>query len=177
MQIMNAQLDTNQLPSTEEIDWQPVDRRYLIVLRLVWGIVSAACLAILGLISYLIYVRVEGVWIYWAVLILLLMLWFFLQEKSFRYRAYAVREKDILYRHGWIIHSIQACPINRIQHCSLRSGPLERRHGLASVTLYTAGGGSSDLRISGLPDQTATDIREFIMKKIGTGEEHADRLD
>jgi membrane protein YdbS with pleckstrin-like domain len=62
------------------------------------------------------------------------------------------------------------CPFNRIQHCSVDSGPVERSYKLASLTLYTAASESADVKIAGLPELLALNIREFIMKKIAAHE-------
>lgn len=80
--------------------------------------------------------------------------------------AYAVREKDILFRSGWIVRKIRTCPFNRIQHSSISSGPLERRYGLSTLILYTAGTDDSDVRIAGLPGTEAVTLKEWINKKV-----------
>lgn len=72
---------------------------------------------------------------------------FILQEKSFRSLAYCIREHDILYRRGWIIQKIMACPFNRIQHCTVDSGPIDRKYCLSSLTLYTAGAEGANITI------------------------------
>jgi uncharacterized protein len=62
------------------------------------------------------------------------------------------------------------CPFNRIQHCAVDSGPIERSYKLATLTLYTAASEAGDVEISGLPEEFALNIREFIMKKIAAHE-------
>ena len=101
-----------------------------------------------------------------AGVVLFLTFYYFLQEKTFPYRAYAVREQDVLYQKGWIIRSLKVCPFNRIQNCSVQSGPLERRFGLASLTLFTAGSSGADLRIHGLTQTEADNLRQFILSRI-----------
>ena len=88
--------------------------------------------------------------------------------KSFSRKAYALRERDLIYRSGWIIQRFSICPFNRIQHCSLSAGPFERKLGLSSISVYTAGTEGSDIKISGLTEATAFALRDFIMKKAGT---------
>jgi membrane protein YdbS with pleckstrin-like domain len=94
-------------------------------------------------------------------------------RESFKRKAYAIREKDVLYRTGFIIRTLHVCPFNRIQHCSVHAGPIERQYGLASISLFTSGSEGSDLRIPGLTEGTAANIREFIMQKIRTDEQPA----
>lgn len=99
--------------------------------------------------------------------LLIPLLYFIFQELAFRSTAYAMREHDILYKHGWFIRKTEVCPFNKIQHCTVHSGPIERGFKLASLTLYTAASGEGDMKISGLPEATALNIREFVMNKIG----------
>ncbi|MEJ7911605.1 MAG: PH domain-containing protein [Chitinophagaceae bacterium] len=84
--------------------------------------------------------------------------------------AYALREHDVIYQKGWLVKSTKVCPFNRVQNCSIQSGPLERRWGLASLVLYTAGSEGADMRIPGLLQNDAESLRQFILSKInGTG--------
>ena len=85
--------------------------------------------------------------------------------------AYVIREHDILYRSGWIVQRIIACPFNRVQHCSADAGPLDRKFRLSSITLFTAGATGADLRISGLKEELAQQLREFILAKIKANEQ------
>ncbi|MCA6074058.1 PH domain-containing protein [Fulvivirga sedimenti] len=90
--------------------------------------------------------------------------------KEFPKRAYALREKDITYRKGWIFHSVTSVPFNRIQHSEIDQGPLDRAFSLASLNLYTAGGSGSDLTIPGLPYEEAVRLREYVARKTAADE-------
>ncbi|MCR6719337.1 MAG: PH domain-containing protein [Chitinophagaceae bacterium] len=96
---------------------------------------------------------------------------FFLTILSFRYKAYALREHDVIYRSGWLVQSVRVCPFNRIQHCSVDSGVIDRRYGLSSLSVYTAGGAEADMKLAGLPKDVADDMRDFILSK--TNKEHS----
>jgi hypothetical protein len=98
----------------------------------------------------------------WSLVAAFLLLTIF---KDFPRRAYALRQRDITYRKGWIFHSITSVPFNRIQHTEINQGPLDRAFNLASLSIYTAGGSASDLVIPGLPYEEAQRLREFIAKK------------
>ncbi len=86
--------------------------------------------------------------------------------KIILHKAYAIREKDVIYRSGWIIQSTHTCPFNRIQHSAVTIGPFEKRFGLASLVLYTAGSNEADLRIRGLQEATAWTLKNGSPKKI-----------
>ena len=82
---------------------------------------------------------------------------------SFKYMSYAVREKDISYKSGWLWKSMTTVPFNRVQHCDIKQGILDRRFGLSKLTIYTAGGANTDLEIPGLFPDTAEKLKAFIL--------------
>jgi len=168
MDFLNQQIEISSLPDAGNVNWNKIERSYLKVLRLQWLLVTLILLGLSTLI--LLFSRPlqtsVGIALVTGIGLVLSLVYLTYIEQSFHYRAYAVREHDIIYRHGWIIRSIDACPFNRIQHCSVNAGPLERKYKLSSLTLYTAASGEGDLKISGLPESRAVEIREFVMKKI-----------
>lgn len=175
MEFSNPAIDLTALPRAEELNLQPIEPNYWKVLQLRW-LITASVMLIAGSVAIvfiknlqkpLIIGLVAGGWL----LITILSYWF--MRKSFRRTAYAMREKDVLYCTGWIVRRMQVCPFNRIQHCSVHAGPLERRYGLASLSLFTAGSEGSDVRIAGLTDAMAASIREFIMQKVRNDEQPA----
>jgi len=85
--------------------------------------------------------------------------------KAFPKKKYALRERDILYTKGLLWSVRTSIPFNRIQHAELKQGPIERFFKLHSLKIFTAGGHSSDLVIPGLPEDTATRLKEFILGK------------
>jgi len=173
MDFLNEQIAPGSIPDATSVNWQPIERDYLKVLRLEWLFTSFVLLLVATALLFFVIPFQETM----AVILLMIgwlsivSLYFFIQERSFHLRAYAIREHDILYRHGWIIQRIHACPVNRIQHCSSDAGLLERKFKLSSLTLFTAGTGGADLRISGLRAEIAENIRDFIMNKIKTDEQ------
>lgn len=85
------------------------------------------------------------------------------QGISFQYMGYALREKDISFKSGWLWKSITTVPFNRVQHCDFKQGLLDRQFGLAKLTIYTAGGQSTDLEIPGLLLDTAERLKSYIL--------------
>lgn len=173
MDFLNTQINTSSIPDAAQLDWQPIERDYLKVLRVQWLIVSLILLAIAIVLIILIpqfrqlipLILIIAAWLF------IILFYFLVQEKAFQLLAYAIREHDILYRHGWIVQRIIACPFNRIQHCSADAGPLDRQFKLSSLTLFTAGASGADLRISGLKMEVAQNLREFIINKIKKDEQ------
>ncbi len=162
----NETIDTGSLPRAEEVSLQSIEHSYWKVLQwswaIVWGIIlvfAAGSFLLVPPTYLLIWITVT------SFLFLLCLLTYWLMRKSFTRKAYALREKDIMYRSGWLIQGISVCPFNRIQHCSINSGPFERKLGLASLSIYTAGTQGADIKIPGLKEETALALRDFIMKK------------
>lgn len=108
-----------------------------------------------------------GTWAYvvGAVLVVLLLLVFFGIYMGYYRRSYALSERDVTYRKGWIFYSTTTIPFNRIQHTEVSQGPIERRYNLSTLKIYTAGGSSSDMVIPGLEDEEAKQLRDFISEK------------
>ena len=76
---------------------------------------------------------------------------------------YAVRQHDVIVRTGvfWRKETVQ--PIKRIQHVEQVQGPVDKRLGLSTLRLFSAGTGHVTFRIPGLATDTATRIAAFIL--------------
>lgn len=168
MDFLNEAVLPESLPLAEAVPLIPLTPDYRKVLRLEWAITILFLLAVLVLLTVFVERLQQPVWISIAggAWLLLAAGWFFLMEKSLQNKAYAIRDKDVIYRSGWIIRSTHTCPFNRIQHSTVTMGPLERKFGLARLVLYTAGSNDADLSIPGLTQATAQQLKEWITKKI-----------
>jgi membrane protein YdbS with pleckstrin-like domain len=168
----NETVELSSLPRAEEITLQPIEQSYWKVLQwgwmIVWGII------LLALTLTIIFTRQKDLllWVLIVTPLLILCLFgYWLMRKSFSRKAYALRDRDIIYRSGWLIQQLSVCPFNRIQHCSINAGPFERKLGLASLSVYTAGTEGADIKIPGLKQETAHALRDFIMKKTTANEQ------
>lgn len=167
MLFLNTAIDTTQLPAAETLDLQPLHSDYRKVLRLEWMITALVLLLIAtGLSWWVFHFRWLPSLLLFTAATLLLFFYRLAFEKSFPLAGYALRERDVVYRKGWIVQSIRIAPFRRIQNCTVLSGPLERRFGLASLTVYTAGSSGSDLKIAGLKQEEADRLRQFILQQI-----------
>ncbi len=168
MEFLNNTVPVDQLPRAEDAELRPIDRSYLKVLRWEWALSVLFLLVVILLLAIFIPSLRQPCWLGWLAggWLLLTVTWFFLQEQLFRFRAYAVRERDIIYRSGWIIRQVHTCPFNRVLHCTVTAGPLERRFGIATLILYTAGPSATDLHVRGLQEAGAHALKEWITKKI-----------
>lgn len=78
-----------------------------------------------------------------------------------RYEAwgYLEREDDLLVRRGVLVLRTSVVPYGRMQYVDVTAGPLERRVGLATVTLHTAAA-ATDAAIPGLLTAEADRLRD-----------------
>jgi membrane protein YdbS with pleckstrin-like domain len=78
--------------------------------------------------------------------------------------AYALREHDVGFRWGLLFRHTVIQPLSRIQHIELKRGPIERSAGLATLQVFSAGGGAHTFEIPGLPVEQAQGLRQFILQ-------------
>ncbi len=168
MDFTNRQIKIQELPMVEEVQLHPLERKYLTVQRIVIGIVAIIFIVIFFLCYFFVKDAKDIVLMYvvFGVMMLLLVANYIGNIISFRKRGYAIREKDVLYRSGWLVQKMRIVPLNRIQHISVQSGPIERMFGLSSVSLFTAGNHDADFSIKGLKAETAQQLKEWITAQL-----------
>jgi membrane protein YdbS with pleckstrin-like domain len=62
----------------------------------------------------------------------------------------------------WFRH-VASVPRARVQHTDVARGPIERRFGLATLVVYTAGHQHGEVRLVGLAHETAVAIRDALL--------------
>lgn len=75
--------------------------------------------------------------------------------------GYAERTDDLLIRRGILFRSTTVVPFGRMQFVDVKSGPIERLFGLATVELHTASA-ATDASIPGLPAAEAERLRDAL---------------
>ncbi len=83
---------------------------------------------------------------------------------GFRRLAYAVTDSFVAYRSGWWVRRISVARFAKIQVVALGQTPFDRRYGMASVRVDTAGGGITGhrLRIPFLALATAGELQRSL---------------
>jgi len=90
-----------------------------------------------------------------------------------RYRrwGYEIRDDALYLERGVLTEVRTVVPFVRIQHVDSRRSPVERSVGLASTVVYTAGSRGADVRVPGLTNPEAQELRERLKRlAIATGE-------
>ncbi len=172
MHFINNQIDTSDLPKVEELYFEPIESRYSTVVLvnsfLFWLIVLGG---LLGIYLFRESEKNDAIMYVVVALIVIAFVQIFTMLKSCQVKSYAIRDKDILYKTGWLFYKEVVVPFNRVQHIEIVRGPIARLFGLSSLKLFTAGGQQSDLKIPGLFPAKAQRIKEIVSQKIRKDEE------
>ncbi|MCB9285530.1 MAG: PH domain-containing protein [Lewinellaceae bacterium] len=164
----NQQIPVPDLPQVEVVSFQSLapaalKERY-------WGNGLLFSIAFLLLLSTLPPVFSAWWWL-WILIILAtgfglgyFLRWLIL--KQYEVEGYALRQRDIIHQHGYWWRSQTTVPYARVQHVEITQGPIAKQFGLSTIRIYTAGGSSSDLNISGIELDEARRIESFIVHKV-----------
>lgn len=169
----NPEVTLESLPGTDDLDWHPLHPRFVRRLQL-GAVVRVLVIAAVGFAAHLLAtagdspalgpfvdrllpVAVVGLGFFAALTIV----WPVIAVPR---RGYVVRERDILYRTGVLWRSVVAVPFNRVQHTKIDSGLLDRRFGLANLSVFPAG--AEGHKIRGLGADTAERLRVYVSERI-----------
>lgn len=171
MNFTNHAISPNELPSIVNVAFHPLEKDFLLVERISFFMTKGILLLLAAPLFYFFEKIQEPVFILVAAILFISfsILGFVSTSISFKYSGYALREKDLLFRNGWLIRRVRIVVRNRIQHVSVQSGPLERKFGLSSVSIFTAGSSEADFTIKGITEQTAQRIKEWINPETNGG--------
>lgn len=164
----NETINLNSLPKFEEVNFSPLHKNYLKVVYINIAIILFIFAVGIGVLLFTIqelqntsnYLIFGISYLVFAIIVI------FSSTASVKKRGFAIREKDILYKRGLISSTTTMIPFNRVQHVAMHEGFFSRIFQLAQIQIYTAGGSSSDIKISGIEKDKAEDIKELLMQKI-----------
>ncbi|MBT8231141.1 MAG: PH domain-containing protein [Saprospiraceae bacterium] len=173
MATFNNQINISDIPKIQDLEYHPLENRYKAALY-VYFVVSTLLLgSILAALLLIKQIRLPelALWIAGVVFTIRTITSFLKIAFGFKFKQYAVREKDVIYNSGWLWRSSTTAPFNRVQHIRIDQGPIERRFNLSRLKIFTAGGSSSDLTIPGLDPTNANKLKQFIVSKTSMDEE------
>jgi membrane protein YdbS with pleckstrin-like domain len=82
---------------------------------------------------------------------------------AYRFSSYRIDETGIEIRKGVYWRTVTNVPRSRVQHTDVSQGPIERRFGLGTLVVYTAGTAHSKVDLSGLDFDVARRIRAHLL--------------
>ncbi len=158
---------------------QPLDPRYVPLERAV-GFVTTGIIAVLGLgaLGFVAMFTSGGLVLLgllaaaWTAVIAGLA-WLALRWPEYEYRraGYDLGDDAVEIHGGVMWRHVYRVPRSRVQHTDVAQGPLERRYGLATLVLHTAGAKHARVELGGLAHATAIALRDRLLPR-----EHADAV-
>lgn len=167
MQEENNQIWIADLPKSEEIEFTNLLPRYKLVINIQWAIFFAFLIVSL-VVAYFKFDDIDFMWFGAAFIgwLALLLIKFSFIQLGFPNKGYAIRQKDLHYRTGYLTHKMISVPFNRIQHVEIRQGFISKALNIAVLKIYTAGNSAHDLSLKGISLEMAEDIKQVITSKV-----------
>lgn len=160
--VFNNQQITN-LPQHSNIEFKPLAANALLHVQLNWLAFYVPLITGLVVACYLnaAFANLAQTYLLIGMPIIIILSMFY-NVVSIKLQGVAMRTHDIAFKKGIIWQQIVILPLARVQHIEVHRGPIERKLGLASLKLYSAGGMSADLQISGLTHDDCKNMRQFV---------------
>ncbi len=89
-----------------------------------------------------------------------------LGHRRYRYTRWRLDPEAFSLRKGRLWETDVRVPVNRVQHLDLRRGPLERRYGLATLVIHTAGTREASVHVGGLAHADAEHLRDLLSRQV-----------
>lgn len=166
--FQNPQIFDLEIPDFSDLKLTAVSPKYLKIILFNLGLFSIFLIGAFAVAFYFFYFNLSLIQVWTIIVGISLMIAFLFLNAliGFKYRKYAIREKDLVYQYGWLKRSIIIIPFKRIQHIKVEQGWFSKILNLKSVTVYTAGVNGGDVSINGLPEDIAEGINHLIRKSI-----------
>jgi membrane protein YdbS with pleckstrin-like domain len=113
------------------------------------------------------WIVLPGAWLV-AVLLLSWHTWRW-PPRAYAFTSYRVDDQGIEIRKGVFWRVVINVPRSRVQHIDVAQGPVERRYGLGTLVIYTAGTDHAKVDLEGLEHGRALAIREHLLPS-GSGD-------
>ncbi|WP_340678142.1 PH domain-containing protein [Paraglaciecola sp.] len=163
------QLNSNNLPQLEALNWLPLAVQYA-PLNLLVNVLISLIIITFGAIVHkqfwmslpiIMHEFIPSALVLAALVLILVIVLNFIADK---HKHYALRELDLHFSSGLIFKKLVSQPISRIQHVELKRGPLERYKNLATLQVFSAGGAQHTFEIPGLDLETAQRLHQFVLQ-------------
>ncbi|MES2523182.1 MAG: PH domain-containing protein [Gemmatimonadota bacterium] len=154
-------------------DWEKHDPRYLTLERQAGALSSLFMTLVLGAIATIAIMFSELPARFHTPLIVVvsvlaaLHIWWkqYRPRRLYEHASFRVDDDGIEIRRGILFRSIISVPRSRVQHTDVSQGPLERRHGLGTLLIYTAGVSHAVVPLPGIEHERAIVIRDLLLPR------------
>lgn len=93
--------------------------------------------------------------------------------RKYRYTHWLLDDDGFGLRRGRMWHSETRVPASRVQHLDIRRGPLERRFGLSTLLIHTAGTRQHTVTVPGLDADDAERLRDQLARRVESDDDEA----
>jgi membrane protein YdbS with pleckstrin-like domain len=163
-------MDSGTVDSLADGVSRQVDPRWISVQR-IHGAILTAVLAAVSFVGMMTIWAASGILVLGLLLmplwlaIVAVLAWHLQRWPAIAYRHtwYRVDEAGLEILRGVYWRTITNIPRSRIQHTDVSQGPLERRYGLGTLVVYTAGTQHSQVNLYGLEFSVARRIRTHLL--------------
>lgn len=162
----NEAVDVHALPKFEKVEFQRISDKYLKKVFFQTGISLLLFLLGWGVLLYNQYLDTGLSFLLLGGIVLVFSFKFWNTYKMQGEYGFAIREKDILYKRGFIFSRTTVIPFNRIQHVSISRDAFDKMLNISSLGIFTAGGSGSDIHIPGLSPDLALRMKGSLSKKL-----------
>lgn len=141
-----------------------LDPAYITTRRIANGLfllpfkVAALVLEIAHLLPYgsiIIPVLILGIYIAWVI-----------PRRKYAHWGYDLGEDRLRIVRGYMFYHDTVVPFGRVQHIDVDQGPIDRKYGLAKLTVHTAGNHNASVTLPGLRHEDAIAMRDAIRAHI-----------
>lgn len=148
--------------------WQPLPPAAVRVGGIVAALIAApAAVPVTILIGGLLRMGPKGLWFGLAMLALCATIGALYGRARARRVRWRLDRRGLQVSRGIVWQGEVLVPRSRVQHIDIERGPIERRFGLASLVVHTAGTRLSALRQGGFPDADAVALRDALLPEAG----------
>ncbi len=153
-------------------EWQPLPRRAL-RLFLLRGAMLAVPFGTLGVVAAAFFTDGGSAW--WlapagALAGAAIGCW--RAERSWKHTAWRLDPDGFTLRRGHLWRGETRVPQSRVQHLDLQRGPLQRRFGLSTLVIHTAGTRHSAVSVGGLDADDAERLRDILARQVDDDDDH-----
>jgi membrane protein YdbS with pleckstrin-like domain/lysophospholipase L1-like esterase len=149
-----------------EISWIRAERQAGVILFLILG-----ALALVGIAAGAYFDVFGGRWTWiisgaWAALTTgaLFLAWFW-PSWEFRHAGYCLLPDRIEIWRGLLWRKAVSIPCSRVQYTDVQQGPIQRRHGIATLVIHTAGTEAAQAESTGMPHALAVEVRDWLVSQ------------